>query len=871
MGEEAPLLGGGVKEPVVSDYQENRITTNINEKRELDSNVPPNISSEMSRFEKAKQRARQSMSLRESSRVSALLEEITKSERSELGAAVLLLRDALLGTNETDYVGADSRSSEEFFNSYENQDTKYSFILYSRRMLGRKFFASIVNSSVWIMVGLSFFEPPMWCASLGDGRCHNLLSQRGKPAFTTELDQSSSNIEYYPNYHSFLLTAFQAQIIEIVCLIPILFHLIFELGTRGFSISRYLNHPSGAQCLVRLCRMLSLLGILAGNFMGIFVLHRPVIVNQYLRIILCVTFSKDIIREIRTVMKLLPEVVYAFLLFLIVLTFYAWIGTVAFYDTEEGQLHFSNLVESMWTLWICVTTANYPDVMMAAYNNNRFVNLFFVSFMIVEFYGFMNVILAVVVNFYSRVNDEYEHERQLLTDNKLERAFRILDKNGAGQIGRETVMELFPLLNEDCPDIKYIKSDTAELLFAVLDRDGSSEISLVEFKEFGQVMLLEFDRAENYMSFFEWRYPGFYFSPGFQKICNMVNSGNFDHFIDALLVLNAFVVAIQSYPELVGKSPNDDPHLADGYIDTPWEVAESLFTIIYCVEMILKISVLGWRRYIHNRRNFFDATITLLTVAATLYVYYPNAFSDSRLIRYVVMTRVLRLFRLVIAIKDFQVIGNTMLSILPSVKRIFLLLFSVMYIFAVFGVHRFGGMITRDPDNPLSIRLIDTDFAENDYWANNFNDLFSGMNVLFNLLVVNNWPEQSSGIIAVTQSHWTRFFFIFFHIAGVVIVSNLFIATLIDSFMDEWKKEHPDQDNSMEIVDAEFTDAGALFDASEITGTKTNLSGRYVAKMKTSRGRTREAQRQNMQHLFIRTKSSNASDNLTLSERSNNA
>jgi len=454
MGEEAPLLGGGVKEPVVSDYQENRITTNINEKRELDSNVPPNISSEMSRFEKAKQRARQSMSLRESSRVSALLEEITKSERSELGAAVLLLRDALLGTNETDYVGADSRSSEEFFNSYENQDTKYSFILYSRRMLGRKFFASIVNSSVWIMVGLSFFEPPMWCASLGDGRCHNLLSQRGKPAFTTELDQSSSNIEYYPNYHSFLLTAFQAQIIEIVCLIPILFHLIFELGTRGFSISRYLNHPSGAQCLVRLCRMLSLLGILAGNFMGVFVLHRPVIVNQYLRIILCVTFSKDIIREIRTVMKLLPEVVYAFLLFLIVLTFYAWIGTVAFYDTEEGQLHFSNLVESMWTLWICVTTANYPDVMMAAYNNNRFVNLFFVSFMIVEFYGFMNVILAVVVNFYSRVNDEYEHERQLLTDNKLERAFRILDKNEAGQIGRETVMELFPLLNEDCPDIK---------------------------------------------------------------------------------------------------------------------------------------------------------------------------------------------------------------------------------------------------------------------------------------------------------------------------------------------------------------------------------------------------------------------------------
>ena len=35
-----------------------------------------------------------------------------------------------------------------------------------------------------------------------------------------------------------------------------------------------------------------------------------------------------------------------------------------FVDSDEGDLHFPSLVEGLWTLWICVTTANYPDVMV---------------------------------------------------------------------------------------------------------------------------------------------------------------------------------------------------------------------------------------------------------------------------------------------------------------------------------------------------------------------------------------------------------------------------------------------------------------------------------------------------------------------------
>ena len=94
--------------------------------------------------------------------------------------------------------------------------------------------------------------------------------------------------------------------------------------------------------------------------------------------------------------------------------------------------------------------------------------------------------------------------------------------------------------------------------------------------------------------------------------------------------MNAIVVGIQSFPELIGLTAKEDPHIADGYIDTPWEIAETVFTVIYFIEMILKIVVYGWRSYIQDKRNLFDFTITWLTLAATIYVYYPNAFRYVR-------------------------------------------------------------------------------------------------------------------------------------------------------------------------------------------------------------------------------------------------
>lgn len=156
---------------------------------------------------------------------------------------------------------------------------------------------------------------------------------------------------------------------------------------------------------------------------------------------------------------------------------------------------------------------------------------------------------------------------------------------------------------------------------------------------------------------------------------------------------------------------------------------ETTFTVIYVLEAVSKIAANGWKRYYDSARNVFDFWITVMAIASSAIVYYPNEFSDSRLIRMILAARVLRLIRLLSALRPFQLIGRISAVILPSASSVLAVLFLSMYLFAALGMQLYGGMITRDPENPLSHLQLNSLYAESRYWANNFNDMFGGMNV----------------------------------------------------------------------------------------------------------------------------------------------
>jgi two pore calcium channel protein, plant len=84
-------------------------------------------------------------------------------------------------------------------------------------------------------------------------------------------------------------------------------------------------------------------------------------------------------------------------IFIIVFVFYyAWMGNRLFSGTIEGIDNFSDMWDSFFFMFVLLTTANYPDVMLPSYNESRWYCLFFISFLVFGLYLFMNLLLAVL-------------------------------------------------------------------------------------------------------------------------------------------------------------------------------------------------------------------------------------------------------------------------------------------------------------------------------------------------------------------------------------------------------------------------------------------------------------------------------------------
>jgi hypothetical protein len=131
----------------------------------------------------------------------------------------------------------------------------------------------------------------------------------------------------------------------------------------------------------------------------------------------------------------------------------------------------------------------------------------------------------------------------------------------------------------------------------------------------------------------------------------------------------------------------------------------------------------------------------------------------------------------------------------------------------------FGGIITIDRTSGLvitpeqALALADSDFGQSNYYANSFNDLPSGFVTLFELLVVNNWQVRrrfaancrarpprpqiealptpasdslraqviTSGYTALL-SNYARWYFIVFWAVGVVVMLNVMVAFVLESY-----------------------------------------------------------------------------------------
>lgn len=152
----------------------------------------------------------------------------------------------------------------------------------------------------------------------------------------------------------------------------------------------------------------------------------------------------------------------------------------------------------------------------------------------------------------------------------------------------------------------------------------------------------------------------------------------------------------------------------------------------------------------------------------------------------------------------FRIVINTILHILPSMVNYGGVLLVFYYSFALIGMEAFGGKIRYfgyDESNQSipqkycgNALLKDSQFYREHYCSNNFNDLFSALVTLFELMTVNQWHVITSGYVSVT-SKYARLYFFCFHFICVTVILNIFSAFVIEAFILEFSVTSSDNNN----------------------------------------------------------------------------
>ncbi|RHY12546.1 hypothetical protein DYB25_000390 [Aphanomyces astaci] len=635
---------------------------------------------------------------------------------------------------------------------------------------------------LYALIGLAFVQTPHWC-------------DESKPVFPCgDPSDRSTPMTFQMNY----LSMTQSYWIEATCLVLLLANILVPY--------MYLH----GRFLLGLV-LVSLLDLtLSAALPTVYAPIASLRLHDYIRIALLITTNTVLRRSLRKILLVLSEIYSILSLVFVFILFYAWMSIVLFSGTPEGLFPTSpytyrtlshascvgdaqmpNMIEASWHFLILLTTSNFPDIMMPAYNANRVTCLFFMLFICFGLFFLMNIVLAVIFNNFARYTEAEASLRHAIRKEKLTQAFQLLaTKQEAasrpGGIPLDMCVRMFDELNR-CQHVSHIQTTKMHQVFAALDTNGDNEIQLDEFLHTCDVLetLLFADNVSK--SEVELWCPVVAHAHWFATFASMIRSQSFEWVVDAALVLNAVLVVIESSGVIYGHNTSTADHWAG------WDHFEVAFTTLYVFEMMAKIVIDGTRRYWASVKNRFDCIITVAVVGVDVFTYVGRASPSPQLIKVFLIARCLRLFRLIINIRGYRVIFTTWFRLLQFGMHLLLLLFCHMYIFALLGNQLFGGRIS---PSVMTTHFPNDPYTQAGYMANNFNDMPSAIVTLFELILVNNWVVIAGGHVAVTSTY-ARWFFITYYVLGVTFLLNLVVASILDVFLDEYKIE---QANNLECA-----------------------------------------------------------------------
>ncbi|KAK1892390.1 Two pore calcium channel protein 1 [Dissostichus eleginoides] len=549
--------------------------------------------------------------------------------------------------------------------------------------------------------------------------------------------------------------------LELLALVMVAFELCMKLRWLGFHT--FIRHK---RTMVKSC-------VLLLQFVeAIVVLIRQtshVRVTRALRPIFLVDcrYCGAVRRNLRQIFQSLPPFIDILLLLLFFMVIFAMLGFCLF-SPNKTDPYFSTLENSLVSLFVLVTTANFPDVMMPSYSKNRWSCVFFIVYLSIELYFIMNLLLAVVFDTFNDVEKMKFKSLLLHKRSAIDHAFQLL-------VSRQrpsgvTLKQFDGLMRFYRP---RMSARDRFLTYKALNTSGAPMLSLQDFYKFYEVTGLKWKARRSGEHWFD-DLPHTTFLI-FKGINLLVKSKAFQYAMCVVVAINGVWILVETYTLNSGFSWSRF---------VPWSYI--VFLTIYGVEVLLKITGLGPMAYISSGWNLFDFTVTLFAFLGLIALAF-----DMEPFYFIVVLRPLQLLRLFKIKQRYRNVLDTMFELFPRMASLGLTLIIFYYSFAIVGMEFFADVVYPNCCNTSTVadsyRLRNvtignkTVLQEGYYYLNNFNNILSSFVTLFELTVVNNWYITMEGVTSMT-THWSRLYFMTFYIVTMVVMT-IIVAFILDAFV----------------------------------------------------------------------------------------
>jgi len=537
-------------------------------------------------------------------------------------------------------------------------------------------------------------------------------------------------------------------------------------------------------------------------------------VGLFVRPLLFVAKSRSVRSGFTILLKTVPGFIDALFLLFVCVVFGGGVGCVIFQDSDEGSYAFESVSTGINSMVVLLTTANYPDVMMPAYAENRLTSLFFVVYLVLGLFLMLNLVLATICDSYRVMIVEKETDLRSQRAASLDAAFRLLCRasefdrrcrrtSSSASRQSKTAEDIDPeSRNSQTPGVDLTVFAALQLR---LERSASSGVTLLRNDDaFETNSVFDIPRVVLTRT-----YPNMTRSVvdrrGFERLLKTSealarqrrNLRSRHHDVDPWEI----DIVMERLWDVVFCDRSDEYrnfalHFAEHsgctlcldalslvnvvlvYCSNDWQAnLQIVVASVYVVHVVLLVLAGGFKCFFVRKTNVFDLVVTILHFGIALSLGGADYRRHTQLFRIVLLLRLFRGFRAILRFERFKIVFDAFMHLIREANELLGMMMTVFFLFAAFGEHLFGGMIYET--NP---HLNGTAFAANAYWPNNFNDFGSSLVTLFELLVVNNWHIIMDGFVEASGTGVARLFFYAYYVVAVVVVLNLVVAYIVANF-----------------------------------------------------------------------------------------